>query len=62
MTALVGLLYFTTLFIPQLAFADSFSDTYLMLAPSMSGDYNYNNGYNDGYRQASGIKLCLQIR
>lgn len=61
MTALVGLLSFTALFIPQLAFADSFSDTYLMLAPSMSGDYNYSNGYNDGYRQASGIKYACKF-
>lgn len=58
--ALVGLLSFIALFVPQLAFADSFSDTYLMLAPGM-GDYNYHNGYEDGYRQASGTKYSCKF-
>ena len=60
MTTLVILLSFITLFIPQLAFADSFTDYYLLTAPNISAD-NYKNGYNDGYRQASGTKYACKF-
>lgn len=60
MTTLVILLSFIALLVPQLAFADSFTDYYLLTAPNISAD-NYKNGYNDGYRQASGVKYACKF-
>ena len=57
--ALVGLLSFITLFVPQLAFADDLSSFFL--GASMGGADNYNKGYDDGYRQASGIKYSCKF-
>lgn len=57
--ALVGLLSFIALFVPQLAFADDLSSFFL--GASMGGADNYNKGYDDGYRQASGIKYSCKF-
>lgn len=57
--ALVGLLSFIALFVPQLAFADDLSSFFL--GASMGGVDNYNKGYDDGYRQASGIKYSCKF-